>query len=276
MTNKGGYRDGRANAAVSRRGPARQIGWGAASRLVDGKHGGPGTEDLGTLLAIAAAPAREMTADPARLEPVLAAYRRAGADQAAAHRSAARPALSRSALAKCAAVLLVFGGSSVAAASAGVLPASVQRIAHDYLGGVGIPAPSSHGPAVSSPSETPSAVGSPSATIGRGDASEGGAAQITTLCQKVAASTHGWRAGLDAADQAALVTAAAGSGNVKQYCVTLLTQSGSGASGGGQSAAPSPSASPSPSPTASPEATDTHGGGHVNHSPSPNPHSTGH
>ena len=248
------------------------LGWGAASRLVDGKHGGPGTEELDTLLAVASAPIRETTADSARLATVLAAYRRAGAEHATAHRSVTRRPASRSALAKCAVFFLIFSGSSVAAASAGILPASVQRMAHDYFGDVGIPAPSSHGTAVSSPSETPSASGSPAATTPRGTA-QSSAAQITMLCQKVAANMHNWRAGLNDADQSALLTAAGSSDNVRPYCAALLAQSSSAP--GGPSAMPSPSAS-APSPTASPEPTDTHGSGHVNHSPSPNPHSTGH
>jgi hypothetical protein len=284
MTGGSGYPGRPAHAAQSRRRPARRIGWGSASRLVDGENGGHGAGNLDTLLTIAAAPPSEATLDPARLEPILMAFRgagagthaRVGAGWSAPPRSRTRPRSPRAAMVKCAAVFLVIGGSGVAAASAGVLPTSVQQIAHDYFGGVGIPAPAVSGTADANPSMTPSAAGSLSPAPGPGEATAGGTAQLMPLCRKISANAQNWRTGLAAADQAALVAAAGEPGHVRQYCATLLTLPSGGAAGESQSAAPSPTLSGEPSPSASPEPTATHGNGHASHSPSPNPHGTGH
>jgi hypothetical protein len=298
MTRGGGYRGGRDDAASSRQRPAPRIGWGAAGRLVDGDLGGdlggvPGVTDLDTLLAIASAPASEATLDPARLEPILVAFRGAAiaaATTATVPRSETRPRPQvrsqaqaqararspRAALVKCAAAFLVVGGSGVAAASAGVLPTSVQRIAHDYFGGVGIPAPSSSEAAGSNPSATPGAPGSAAATPGPGEATAGDAAQLLPLCRQVAANPQNWRTVLDAADQAALVAVAGDPGHVRQYCATALALPSSGPSDEGRSAEPSPAQSAGPASSADPEPSETHGNGHASHSPSPNPHSTGH
>lgn len=295
MTDNSGYRSNSPDPVNSgstgpsrRRGPAKHIGWSAASRLVDGQRGGPGTQELGTLLAVASAPASEATLDPVRLEPVLAAFRAAvpgSAPQRPAQRQAqrqpqpARPSRSaQTLLVKCATVFVLLAGSGVAAASAGVLPASVQRIAHDYFGGVGIPAPSSasSSAADSNPSTTPSTAGSGTASPGSGAASAATTAQLMPLCRQVAANPQNWRSVIDAADQAALVTVAGDPGHVRQYCATLLALPSAGPANASQSATPSPAQSAGPSPTASPVPSATHGNGHGSHSPSPKPHSTGH
>ena len=282
MTRGSGYPGRPAHAAQPRRRPARRIGWGSASRLVEGENGGRSTGNLDTLLAVAAAPPSEATLDPVRLEPILMAFRGAG-DRAGAGggspappRSAIRPRSPRAAVVKCAAVFLVIGGSGVAAASAGALPTSMQQIAHDYFGGVGIPAPAASGTAGANPSIAASAAGSLSPAPGSGEAAAGGSAQLMPLCRKVAANAQNWRAGLGAADQAALAAAAGEPGHVRQYCATLLTLPSGGPAGESQSATPSPTVSGEPSPSASPEPTATHGNGHASHSPSPKPHSTGH
>jgi hypothetical protein len=281
MTKHGGYRGdgGSTNAARTRHGPAKRIGWTAAGRLVDGKNGGPGTEELGALIAVAAAPASDAATDVMRLEPVLTAFRRAGVASAPQReaRRAIRPRSSRAVLVKFATLFLILAGSGVAAASAGVLPAPMQRIAHDYFGGVGIPAPSVSGGAGSiSPSGTPSASGSPSPTPGPGDTTAANAAQLMPLCQTVAANSQNWRSVLDATDQAALIAAAGSPGHVPQYCAALLADSSNGASAGAPGTTSTPGQPSEPSSRPSPDASATHGNGHASHSPSPNPHSTGH
>lgn len=275
MIDNGGYRGGSPESARSRSGPARRIGWSTANRLVDGSRGGPGASDLDMLLAVAAAPASEATLDPAQLEPVLMAFRRAGAEPAPQPRRVTRRRSSRALLVKCAAALLVAGGSGVAAASAGMLPASVQQIAHEYFGGVGIPAPAASRTAGSNPSGTPSPSGSPSASAG-GDEAAANNARLTPLCQAVAANPLDWRSVLDAADQATLVAAAGAPGHVEQYCATLLAAASSSPAGGNQGVTPSPAQPTTPSSKPTPGASATHGNSHASHSPSPNPHSTGH
>ncbi|HZU54473.1 MAG TPA: hypothetical protein VFA06_01265 [Actinocrinis sp.] len=279
MIDNGGYHDGSTEAAASGRGPARRIGWSEANRLIDGRQGGSGATDLDTLLAVAAAPASEATLDPAQLEPVLMAFRRAGIGAGPAPqpqpRRAVRQRSPRVALVKCAAVLMVVGGSGVAAATAGVLPASVQQIAHDYLGGVGIPAPAASGTAGPAPSGTPSPSGSPSPSAGSGRQAAT-TAQLMPLCQTVAANPQDWRSVLDPADQEALVAAAGAPGHVEQYCATLLATASSSADSGDEGATPSPAQSTEPSSKATPGASATHGNSHASHSPSPNPHSTEH
>lgn len=282
MTGGGGGHPGRGPAHAARPGqrPQRRIGWGAANRLIDGDDGRHGIGDLDTLLAVAAAPPSEATLDSARLEPILVAFRAAGAGARSTMPTPTRDRIRRRsprvALVKCAAAFLVVGGSGVAAASAGVLPTSVQRIAHDYFGGVGIPAPAASEAAASNPSTTPGAAGSPTPAPGAGDGTTGSTAQLMPLCRTVAANAQNWRVGLSRTDQAALIAAAGEPGHVKQYCATLLTLPSGGPANASQGAAPSSTLSGEPSPTARPEPTATHGNGHPAHSPSPNPHSTGH
>jgi hypothetical protein len=281
VIDNGGYHDGSTEAAASGRGQARRIGWSEANRLIDGRRGGSGATDLDTLLAVAAAPASEATLDPAQLEPVLLAFRRAGIGAGPAPQSRPRRVVRqrspRAALVKCAAVLLVVGGSGVAAATAGALPAPVQQIAHDYLGGVGIPAPAASGTAGPAPSGTPSSSGSPSLSPSAGGGQPSAdTAQLMPLCQTVAANPQDWRSVLDPADQAALAAAAGAPGHVEQYCATLLATASSSADSGDEGATPSPAQSTEPSSKATPGASATHGNSHASHSPSPNPHSTEH
>lgn len=286
MTGGSGYPGRPAHAARPGRRPPRRIGWGAASRRVDGENGGRGAGNLDMLLAVAAAPPSEATLDPARLEPILMAFRGAGtsagagagagAGSSAPPRSRTRPRSPRLALVKCAAVFLVVGGSGVAAASAGVLPASMQQIAHEYLGGVGIPAPGASGTAGVNPSTAPGTAGSLSPAPSPGAATAGSTAQLMPLCQTVAANPQEWRSVLDTADQAALVAAAGAPGHVEQYCAALLATSSSSAVSGNRGVTPSPG-QPTETPSkATPGASATHGNAHASHSPSPNPHSTGH
>lgn len=279
-----------------RRGTAR-IGWFAAGRLVEGEFDGPGAEDLRALLTVAAAPQAEKRADAASLEPVLAAFRRAAWNEPASNRTAstradsarrasARTAASRTAsahaastprvprslAAKCAVVFFVIGGSSVAAASAGILPASVQRIAHEYFGDAGIPAPSdSQSSGTSSASGSPSPAPSPD-SAGSGSATAAGTAAgpLVTLCRAVALNTQNWRSGLDSADQATLIAAAGGANDVKQYCADLLAQDG----GQGQNATATPSANAASSQDGNPQATATHPNNGHSSSRSPSPHPT--
>jgi len=296
MTGGSGYPGRPAHAAGSGRRPARRIGWGAASRRVDGENGrrggngenggrggngengGRGAGNLDTLLAIAAAPPSEATLDPAQLEPILMAFRGAGigANPTPQPRRVIRQRSSRAALVKCAAVFLVVGGSGVAAASAGVLPSSMQQIAHEYFGGVGIPAPAASGTAGVIPSTAPGTAGSPSPAPSPGEATAGSTAQLMPLCQTVAENPQQWRSVLDTADQAALVAAAGAPGHVGQYCAALLATSSSSAVSGNQGVTPSPAQPTEPSSRATPGASATHGNAHPSHSPSPNPHSTGH
>lgn len=277
MIDNGGYRGGPTEAVRSRRGPAGRIGWTTANRLVDGNQVGSGASDLDMLLAVAAAPASEATLDPAQLEPVLMAFRRAGigADPTPQPRRVNRRRSSRALLVKCAAALMVVGGSGVAAASAGVLPASVQRIAHDYFGGVGIPAPAASRTAGSTSSGMPSPSGSPSPSAG-GDEAAANTARLIPLCQTVASNPGDWRSVLDTADQAALVAAAGAPGHVPQYCAALLATASSSPADGSEGVTPSPAQPTGPSSKPTPGASATHGNSHASHSPSPNPHSTGH
>ncbi|MGH6657312.1 MAG: hypothetical protein ACRDVE_19185, partial [Actinocrinis sp.] len=149
----------------------------------------PETGELSVLLALASAePSGRHDATP--LGPLLAAFRAAadGADaRGAVHEGGAtstvesveladrrwgtavppgrararRRVVSLSFAVRGAAVLLVVCGGAMAAADAGMLPDPIQRIAHQYLGGVGVPTPS--GPAGgSSAAATASGTGTPS------------------------------------------------------------------------------------------------------------------
>ena len=177
------------------------------------------------LAALQAAPSRgELTG----LDPVLAEFRGAGGMPGGFHRSRPRrPALLRTLLtvkvagAVAAAVL----GGSVAAAYAGVLPAALQKIAHNSIAAP----PASAKP---SPHQTPSAkpgphqthrAGTPVGPDPAGPAAHG-------LCTAYShAEAHG-----SAAQQAVafrnLAAAAGGSGQVAAYCASA-PRPGAGAHG---------------------------------------------
>jgi hypothetical protein len=229
--------------------------------------------DLAALLAAAAAP--EPDPDERGLEAVLVAYR--AAPYTAPHRApaAARPTRGRSMpggfVLKFAAAVVLLAGGGVLAASAGALPDSIQRIAHDYLGGVGVPAPPaastspsakasaspgrSHGPsstfsagpdasssaAVSlspSSSSSPSASATPTTSASPND--------LVTLCRIVVRTGKSWHSKVDAAQRTTLVNAAGSDPKVLPYCTGLLNGS---PSNGTNSNAPTPTDPPSPSPS---------------------------
>ncbi|HEU5331955.1 MAG TPA: hypothetical protein VFU73_04315 [Actinocrinis sp.] len=245
--------------------------------------------DLAALLAAAAAPDPERDGDERGLEAVLAAYREAadapvratdmmGAverESAAPRRIRTRASVGRGhftlALAvKCAAAVVVVAGAGMAAASVGVLPAPMQQFAHDYLGGVGIPAPPT---AVASVSATPrvSAAQSatPSPTVGPTGSASASSVQSTpnellALCEIVVEAGDSWHSDLDKAQRDLLIAAAGGNPEVPQYCDTQVANSKPSAPAG----APSPSASDGNGNANS--GGNGNGKGHASKSPAPN------
>jgi hypothetical protein len=264
---------GRSDAGgATRRSGSRRIGWRAARRLVDGAVTGQDADDLRTLLSLASAPSTAASADSARLGLVLAAYREAAYAPPPPPTGGA-PVRQRSAThvlaARCAVVALLLSGAGVTAASTGMLPRPIQRIAHQWFGGEGIPAPSGSGAAgdaALSASSSPS--GQQTSTTPMPTPGAMASNALSTLCAVVSAAPKDWQDQLDAADQATLITAAGGQQKVKQYCTKLLAQA--------TESAASSSAAASTSATPSADATTTHGNAHATHTSSPNPHSTGH
>ena len=290
-----GRRGARSDASGPRRHtPPGRIGWRRAGRLVDAGGAGRGdtailarTEDLHTLLALASAPPAVSRADAAQLGKVLAAFRDAADSPPPPDRITAprRRAASRSFAVQCVAAMLTVG-AGVTAASAGILPAPIQRLAHHLLGGVGVPAPFD---GASSPSARTIASQSPhsSATATNAPTATPAAKDVVALCNLIGHGAKNWSDGLDAESRAILSTAARGDGNVTAYCAQLLTEIDAGSSAGtSPSAGASPSASGSAGASASPAATSasvsspnpsaskSHGNPHP--SKTPNPHSTGH
>lgn len=231
--------------------------------------------DLAALLAAAAAPDPERDGGERGLEAVLAAYRAAadapvretdmmgavegrlaaaGSGSGRAGSRVPSPRRGRFTLAlavKCAAVLVVVAGTGVAAASVGALPAPMQRLAHDYLGGVGIPAPATAPPSVNAsatprlgpsrpdtPNPTPVPTGSASAQSGQATPNE-----LLALCEIVVQAGDNWHSDLDKAQRDLLTTAAGGNPQVPAYCATVIASN-------------TPSA-----PAASPSATSDNGNG---------------
>lgn len=274
----------------------RPIGWRAASRILKGHDGGPGTEDLRAFIEIASASAPTSTStspssgaigamraetEPAGREAMLTAFRENAAVAQPARRMDGRKAAhsqksvrsrrtSGAVVLRFTTAILLVCGVGAAAASAGVLPAGVQRIAHDYFGIGGVSAPSTHVPS--------SGAGTSGSSNGGGAGSNAAIPQMTngvmptnstvmvTLCQQVAKNGN-WKADLNAADQATLTAAAGGEHKVKGFCTRLLA-------GVGKGATPSPDVSGTPAATPSVEPTETHGNAHVSHSP--DTHSTAH
>lgn len=275
------------SAAHPRRhsGAGRPVGWVTAHRLVDDKPVGPGADGLLALLASAAAPPTAAECSQASLNRVLDAYRQAVisptpsvAERAVAgspgHRAQRR--VGRAMVVKFTGVLLVAAGTGAAAAGTDMLPASIQRVAHHYFGGLGVPAPS---PDPGSPSAqagtspTPREIGSATPPASTTPISE-----LIALCGEIPRGVKNWRTGLDAADQATLIAAAGADQNVTPYCAQLLANAGSATPSttatGSDSSNGNGSNSGNGSPGASP--TKSRSGSHDAHSATPNPHpSTG-
>lgn len=259
----------------------QRISWHEAHRLTGDD--GPAHESgqLSALLALATAPAPGRD-DAAQLGPLLAAFRdassTAGAPVAvdggdAANRARVRPrAVSRTFWVRCAAAVLAVCGVAEAAAHEGMLPDPIQRIAHEYLGGMGIPRPSGpagHGNPESSthPTAAPRA-GTASATPIPTTSGTAAPGELVAACGVVAKHPSDWQAALDAAARKALISSAGGERNVMSYC-SPLAQSGED----GATAPPKPTTAPSAghAPSAT---TGTHGTARPSHTPVPDPHSS--
>lgn len=255
--------------------------------------------DLAALLAAAAAPDPERDGDEHGLAAVLAVYRSAadapvretdmmgavegrpaaaGSGRAGSRIPSTRRGRFTFALAvKCTAVLVVVAGAGVAAASVGALPAPMQRLAHDYLGGVGIPAPTTAPPSANA-STTPRVGASRSDTPNPTPAPTGSASALSTqspnelvaLCEIVVQAGDNWHSDLDKAQRDLLTAAAGGNSQVPAYCETVVASN-------------TPSA-PAASPSSSPDSGNGNGNGNGNGggngngkghaSKSPAPHST--
>jgi hypothetical protein len=216
---------------------------------------------------LAAANAAYGRPDERELAVLLALFNAPGPGPVGGAAPKARPSTSRAAasrpgwatgrlVVKCSAAFVLAAGCGVAAAGAGVLPNPVQQLAHDVLGGVGVPpprTPGADGGTSSATASAPSGSASPSAAA---------LAALTPLCEAVAQDGNAWRAALAKDEQATLVAAAGGEQKVVAYCARLLADSSTSTA--------------IPSATASSGATATHGAGHATHSPSPKSHSTGH
>lgn len=290
----------------------RRIGWRAANRIVSGKDGGPGAEGLHALIAVAStskpkpsAPASaasfasadrtDAEADAAGREAMLAAYRESAADWESragrrarsgnrARQGAGDRHTSRALVLRFATAVLLVCGVGVAAAGAGVLPAGVQRIAHDYLGIGGVSAPATHvapssgaaiGPSTGSGGDGNGAA-APSMAAGGSNAAPASSEVIMALCQKVSQDGDNWEAGVNAAGRATLIAAAGDERTVKTYCARQLASGGDGngngggnghGSGNGNGPTPPPAASTKPSPAPSAGPTETHGKTHASRSP---------
>jgi hypothetical protein len=261
------------------------VGWVAAHRVLAGEPAGPAADALRALLASACAPATATEYDEADLNALLEVYRAAAESPAAAatgRRAQSSPSIGRvprrvgrAMAVKCTGVLLVAVGTGAAAAGTDMLPASIQRMAHQYFGGLGVPGPSATPgtPGAGGPgSASPQSGGSPSPPAGTVPLGT-----LIALCGQVQHGAKNWRTGLDAADQAALSAAAGGDLKVTSYCAQLLATASGGGNGDGNSGAGGPGASGSASGAASPgddASGKARGNGHDTRSPSPNPHAT--
>ncbi len=253
------------------------------------------SRNLDALLAAAAAPPLEEERDERALAEVLTMFNTAGAAAKAGIGTAepitafspvepveqADPRAQRRAqrarlVVKCAAVLAIFTGTGIAAASAGILPAPVQSFVHHVLGGIGVPGPSpgstpgggvsasaSAGPSLST---GPGSAASPATSNGAGGGATGtpnaaaspsaGEASLVTLCTEVQGSGNSWQSTMSAPDQARLIAAAGSANKVHAYCAQLLRSSdGAAATPSAISSGSADTASPAPSATA------THGKG---------------
>lgn len=280
------HAQGSAAAAASGR-----IGWRTARRIVDGRGEQCTDERLRALIAAAAAPAVGRWADPSRLGPLLAAFREAADMAATGEGGVAVPVRStgrerrlrvmpRSLAVRCAAVVLVVCAGAVAAAAANTLPAPVQRIAHEVLGGIGVPTPAGSGggvhtgaqptgtsrPAIASATPAP-----PSATFTSAAATAAALpAALKALCGQVDDRAADWQSAVSAADRSTLISAAGGEQDVVAYCSNLLKTTG-GATRAPTKATTAPSGARRP--TTAPAV--THPAPHPSRTASPHPNSTG-
>lgn len=268
-----GYPNGApAGGRSPRRSTPRRIGWRAAGRILDGRHGGRGTDDLHALIAMASAPASPPTghAGTGRAEAVppnavLAAFHEtAAASPTTARKPVRRGSSSRGLALRFAASILVVCGAGVAAASAGVLPSGMQRIAHDYLGVGSAPASSAQVPSSSAATSGTPTSGAATTPITTGAVPT---SAVAALCRQISPTGSDWRANLSTADQATLISAAGGDHKVKQYCARVLEDFQES-----PKATPSPETIGTPSSIPSAKPTQTHGDPHASRSPMP--HST--
>ncbi|GGM78943.1 hypothetical protein GCM10007977_095670 [Dactylosporangium sucinum] len=189
----------------------RRIGRDEAERLLDGATE-PGHEQLAALLRAAAGPARphELAGEDA----AVAAFRQGGrtAHAAARVRVGRRVGVLAGSLA--AAVLL---GGAATAAGAGRLPEPLQRAAHDWFAGVGVPEPDA-GPVPPAPprSAPPATSSSPPGVAAATTApASPSAARIDELCRR-------WQEGrgrkLTEAELRELAAVAQGEERIEPYC----------------------------------------------------------
>src|SRR5947209_6507640 len=249
------------------------------------------SHNLDTVLAAAAAPPLPEEEDARVLATVLTMFNTAGA-AAEAGVASTEPITARSPIEsetqpgvssprrsprfqlamKCALVFAVFVGTSIAVASAGILPSPVQSFVHNVFGGIGVPGPS---PDTTPPggnasaSATPSAIPSPgpdsaasSSAAGSGGAGSSASsapgvssaspgtteASLYTLCTQVKNSGNGWKSTMSAHDQARLVAAAGAVNKVHAYCNNLL-KSAADATPSSGTANSTNTMSPAPQPT---------------------------
>jgi hypothetical protein len=228
-----------------------------------------GNRDLDALFAAAAAPAFPEENDEQVLTVVLAAFNAAGQAEcdgdgkaAAAGECRTRPRRSRATvITRCAAMLLVAAGGGVAAASAGILPAAAQSLAHQYLGGIGVPAPNSNGTqqggVALSPMPTASSTSThqvPSRARGAATTPAGSAtpspvsSTLLNLCSQVIADGSSWANDLSEQGRTLLAAAAGGDEKIVPYCarISAPTQEPTATPTGGSGSTPSSPSDGSP------------------------------
>lgn len=197
--------------------------------------------DLDALFAAATADAFPEERNEEILTVVLAAFNAAGmaecerAGDAAAGECRTRARRGRTpVIVRCAAMLFVAAGGGVVAASAGILPASAQSLAHQFLGGIGVPAPNSNGTSQGGAAFSPIPTASSTSTSqvlsrARGvvttpDGSATSSAMDSTLrslCSEVIGNGNSWQGSLSDQDLALLTAAAGGDKKIVPYCAHL-------------------------------------------------------
>ncbi|WP_238011944.1 hypothetical protein KZZ52_37830 [Dactylosporangium sp. AC04546] len=196
----------------------RRIGRDEAERLLDGA-AGPGHEQLAALLRAAAGPARphELAGEDAAVTAFRQA-RTAPAGRSPARsspaRSLVRPGRRVGVLAGALAAGVLLAGTATAAGT-GHLPDPLQRAAHDWFAGVGVPEPGPEPVAAPSPSPSrsePPVVRSSAPSTAAASVS---AARIDELCRA-------WQEGrgrkLTDAERRELAAAAQGEDRVEAFC----------------------------------------------------------
>lgn len=292
---------------------SRRIGWRAAGRLLDGQDGGRGTEELRTLITLASVPMYAITArtesaerdaasrdlvligsalhdvtvsgTPPLPDALLAAFRESASltptttTTAAKTTAVRRQPPTRTVVLRFGAAVLVVCGAGTAAASVGVLPAGMQRIAHEYLGVGSAPAQSTQARPSSAAASRGSA-GSDNEAVPTPTTGAASASTVISLCRQISQAGDDWSADLSAADRATLIAAAGYERKVTAYCKQLLDGMSNSAAAKGKpdpSASSNASATPSPEPTGKPSGTPnakpttTRGNTHASHAPAPAP-----